>query len=275
MFGWAPDSARLAVYPGRVATEISIIDTHATPIGALELPGGLAMSNTSWPFFGFLAWSPDSNWLTAVVAQGGALSKCPSLNGSSAVISDGDACYILLSTDGSGARGSSDELSNYFAWAPDSHYAITHWYSKTVEIGRPDGSAPVVIALPGTTSRKPLTETSDGHVLAWSPDGTQVVVAGFDKWSHLGILAVIGADGTSRIVPLDDPFTGAVDPASGAGTYIDSVAWSYDGQRLLFQGAKSGSSAHGIWSVDVDGGSSTLLVETTGPVFDVADGRSW
>jgi len=275
-FGWAPDGTRLAVYPGAAASEIAIIDTSGRPTGALVLPDGVELMTASWSSFASLAWSPDSTWLAVAVRDGGGLSDCPTVNGNPATTGELDTCYILLATDGSGARGTSDELSNYLAWAPDSRVALTHWYTKTVEIRALDGSAPKVVVLPGTTAREhPLTATNDGHVLAWSPDGMQVLVAGYDKWTHRNTLVVIDGNGTARTVSLDDPLDGVIDPVSGMGIGITAVGWSVDGSRLLFQGAKSGSTASGIWSVDVDGGSPTLIAETTGAIFDEADGRPW
>jgi WD40 repeat protein len=269
LFGWAPDSALLAVYPGATATEISIIDTDGKPVRALNLPSGTMVSMKYWSWYGSLAWSPDSNWLVAAVT-GGSMSGCiPGAGGD-------EPCYILLATNGSGAKGTSTAISAYFAWASDSRFAITHWYSKTVEIGRPGGSTPVVISLPGTTIRPdPLVAVNDGHVLAWSPDGTLLLVGGFDKNTYRDTLVVIAPDGTARTVPLDDPFTGLPDPETNFGTEIDDVAWTDDGQRLLFQSARTGSATRGIWSVDVSGGPATLLAETTGPIFDIADGRPW
>ncbi|HET9083393.1 MAG TPA: WD40 repeat domain-containing protein [Candidatus Limnocylindrales bacterium] len=248
---WSPDSSRLAVFPGAADGEIAIVRIDGAQARALKLPDGTAVSTSHAQFFAVLSWSPDSTWLAVAVKSGGDLSTCAAGN------DPYGTCYILLATDGSTVEATSDHPSGYLAWAPDSRVAITHWAAGTIEIRPPDGSPPRVIPLP--MGVKP----GDGHVLAWSPDATRLVVASGPSTAG-NMLVVINGDGTLHPAPIDDHFT-------GNGSNVSDIAWSMDGQGFLFHGTSS-EGGEGIWSIGVAGGSPTRLIGTEG-AFDVADGR--
>ena len=252
-FAWAPDSSRLAVYPGAADGEVAIVGVDGGPTGVLRLPSGASFSTAHGQFFAGASWSPDSTWLAAAVRSGGDVSPCAA--GDDAYLT----CYILLATDGSLAEAASDDPSGYLAWAPDSRLAVTHYDPGTVEIRPTNGSASRVIALP------PSVKPGDGHVLAWSPDGTRLAVAASPDATG-NTLLVINEDGTVHPALIAGHFT-------GNGSNIWDIAWSMDEQRLLFSGAPSDGSP-GIWSIDVGGGSPTLLLDSVDGTFDIADGRS-
>jgi len=255
-FGWAPDSRRLAVNPGASAEEIAIIGMDGKRLGGLTLPAGTSMRTAHRQLFATLAWSPDSVWLAVASKSGGDVSDCEAADDPYAV------CYILLATDGSGAQSAFDDPSGYFAWAPDSRAAVTHWAPGTVEIRPTDGSAPTLVALPESF------EPYDGLVLAWSPDGTRLVVAAGNGAAE-STLFVIDGDSTVDAAPIGGPFS-----IGANGQNVTDVAWSIDGQRLLFQGVPGGG-VFGIWSMDLGGGPPTELVDANGAQFDIADGRPW
>ena len=248
---WAPDSSRLAAYPGAADGEIAMVGIDGAQVRALKLPSGVSVSTTHGQLFAILSWSPDSAWLAVAVKSGGDVSACETGN------DPYGTCYILLAADGSGVNAASDQPSGYLAWAPDSRAAITHWVPGTIEIRPPDGAAARVIALP--MGAKP----GDGHVLAWSPDGTRLAVASGPTAAG-SMLLVIDGDGSMHPAPIDDHFT-------GNGSNVTDIAWSMDGTHFLFHGIAS-DGPQGLWSIDVRGGSPKLLVDSADS-FDVADGR--
>jgi WD40 repeat protein len=248
---WAPDSSRIAVYPGAADGEIAIVGIDGAQLGTLELPIGASVSTTHGQFFAILSWSPDSTWLGVAVRSGGDVSSCASGGDSFST------CYILLATDGSTTQAATDRPGGYLAWAPDSRAAVTHDAPGTVEIRPPDGAAGRVIPLPMSA------QPGDGHVLAWSPDGTRLAVAAAPTASG-NMLLVIDGNGSVHAVPIDDHFT-------ANGSNVTDVTWSMDGNQFLFHGFPS-EGTQGIWSLDVRGGSPRLLVDSADS-FDVADGR--
>lgn len=248
---WAPDSTQLAVYPGAADGEIAIIAIDGAQVRALKLPSGVSISTAHGQFFAVLTWSPDSSWIGVAVRSAGDVSPCSAGN------DPYGTCYILLSTDGSTVQAASDLPSGYLAWGPDAQAAITHYAPGTIEVRRPDGSAPRVISLP--MGAKP----GDGHVLAWSPDGTRLAVASGPSATG-NMLLVIDGDGRMHPAPIDDHF-------AGNGSNLTDITWSMDGQRFLFHGLSS-DGPQGIWSIEAGGGSPRLLVDSADS-FDVADGR--
>ncbi len=51
---------------------------------------------------------------------------------------------------------------------------------------------------------------------------------------------------------------------------VARVAWSADGERLLYSSVPNAGDAHSLWTVSADGGVATRLVAEVDPVFDVA-----
>jgi len=82
----------------------------------------------------------------------------------------------------------------------------------------------------------------------FSPDGTQIAYFdGMGDWGHS--LRVMSSDGTDVRVLFD-----RVD----APAHIEDLAWSPDGQRLMFSGGESDED--GIWVIGVDGSGLTKVI---------------
>lgn len=241
-FGWSPDGQRLAIFPGDTDREIGLLDTGAHRIGSLALPAQTMVTTRFWQEFAELAWSPDGRWLALPVHDDG--------DGCSVAARE-ETCYLLLATDGSGTRGLSDHSTGYLAWAPDGRVALTHWPDATIDVWPTDLSAPRVIPLPA--GMKPM----DGHVLAWSPDGTNLAVVLWTPATQEFGVSLIGPAGVLTPVSLT------------SSTGLPSVSWSPDGQRLFFLAELSGSDRSGISSVPATGGVPRLLTMAD-QAFDVA-----
>ncbi len=235
-FSWAPDGQRLATYtpddPGRLV----IVGVAGTRLSTIALPEG-AGGRESYGA-AMLPWSPDGHW---VAVRNGQI-----------------AGYLLVATDGSGSRplvtpslASRVETNRQFmAWSPDSRIALNQWDPARVEILSPEGTAFHEVPLPDGLN----AVASPCDPLAWSPSGDRIVV-----------VAVMADQSAEQLVVIDKDFSVHVVPRDPLGP-AECVAWSADGQRLLY------SSNAGLWSVSVNGGVATQLVDGTDVSFDVADG---
>lgn len=98
---------------------------------------------------------------------------------------------------------------------------------------------------PGTLEDSPLTDASDGRVIAplvFSPDGKSVAYAATDA-QQVNHLWIMNLDLKTRFKPpgLDDP--------------ADHPSWSLDGTRLAFRRLSSGSPALWIYDLSASGNS--------------------
>jgi hypothetical protein len=255
IIGWAPDSQRLAVYPGQSAAEMVITSRDGTPLTSLPLTD-VSGASSAWSS---LQWSPDGTRI-AIPTIGGA--QCPDST-------DQAVCYELVAADGSGVTALDPSLISGHAspaqlvWASDGGYALAHWGPSD---GYPGSLASLEIR-PGNPKRgyeiAPLPEyinVAPGRTLAWLRDSSRLAVAAFD--SRLGPVFYVFDDGEDSRLPMN-PFA--------LTDSIPMVTWSPDGSHLIFATSGSdGSSGIGIWSVDRNGGLPTKLLDADGLTFDVA-----
>jgi WD40 repeat protein len=254
IFGWAPDSQRLAVYPGQSDAEIAIVDRDGTATQTLPIPD-LEVSAFDWSR---LAWSADARRI-AVPTSGERY--CP--DGTSQTV-----CYAMVASDGSGITTlapnplSVQASPAQFAWASDGGYALAHWgptggypgsvASVEIHTGDPQNGY-TVAPLPEFINAVP------GRTLAWSPNGSRLAVATVD--SRMGPVFYLFVDGNDTRFPMNP-----VPPTES----ILMVVWSPEGSHLIFATSPNEGGGMSIWSVGLEGGVPSKLLDADGTMFDVA-----
>ena len=137
------------------------------------------------------------------------------------------------------------------AWAPGSgRIAVARDVAGRVEVRSSDGTLERQVDLPGGIwpSR-----------LAWSPDGSRLVVVG--AWDSQFSMVVVEEDGATHTLP-----TPGID-------FINSARWSADGERIVFVGGHWGAaeSTQDIRTIGVDGSDLGVLIPSVDQqVIDVA-----
>ena len=254
IFGWAPDSQSLAIYPAESEADIAIVARDGGPIKTLSV-SDVAVATPAWSS---LAWSPDGSKIAVPIDRG---PHCAD--------GLGDAlCYVLIATDGSGitdlgrsalaGQASPAEL----AWAPDGGYALAHRGPSDGYLGSV-ASVEIRSGNPGDGYiGAPLPEhitAVAGRTLAWSPDGSLLAAATVDD--RLGPVFYLFDDGNDRRLPMN--------PLPVSET-ISMVTWSPDGSQLMFATHPVDGVDLTIWSVGLPGGMPTKVVDANGLIFDVA-----
>jgi Tol biopolymer transport system component len=228
---WGPGGTELVVASGD-ETRLVVIGTDGRDRRSIALPDGF-----SWGWAPDLgSWSPDGRW----IAVFGCVAPCDIKF---------DPHILLVAADGSGSHWLTTEtdMTGYTtreAWAPDSRLALANERTSTVEILSEDGATLA-------------TATSAHGPVAWSPDGSRMVMGGH-------ALRMVGSDGSVRHVDIDRQPVRPVADDSDPG-YISDVGWSADGQLVLFVGLADASPVRSLYAIDPAGGTPRLFIERVDP----------
>ena len=227
---WSPDSTRLQAWTDLQATsdfrQISIYGIDGALQTVLPLPDGYRRFRENLG-----VWAPDGHSVWVLIEGGG------------------DREVWELPVDGSAPRrvaNGAEFITFDLSFTRDGGRV-----AFSANSGGSEGSLINVANADGTGIRPALWSGGSGVVPVWSPDG--VLIAYFD-WvpgdqGHIDLKVMDVVTGTEKTLAADFPYA-AWPPHS----------WSPDGDRILFSRGADPESA-GLWTVDADGGTPTLLVE--------------
>ena len=176
--------------------------------------------------------------------------------------------------------------------APDPNKSLTEQMKERMAARRP--AAVYVVPATGGEEKK-LFEAGDISDLRWSPDGKWLLAAERSNWQQPTSLYRTSLDGAERVRLTFPPenYTGDSEPAfspdgkliafsrnfsSGAfdvfimsasggeprrltndGEHISGIAFSQNGQDVIFSSARGGGERRGLWRVPVSGGAPRQL----------------
>ena len=194
-------------------------------------------------FEGYPAWSPDGAHIAYLSGIGGDPGW-------------GRNDLYVMEVDGANARvlrGPDNVLNQRPAWSPDGHWLAVTGMEESGRTGIVGDTAPMrsLYIIPMSTGREVRRLTDAVSGAAWSPDGQRLA---FAKVDGAGVaLYSIAADGTDakRLTTIPRA-TWDIDYVEGdpARAWVETVAWSPDGSKLLYTCAAPVS---GICVVAVDG----------------------
>lgn len=238
---WSPDSTRLQAWATRYGRQINIYGIDGVLQAELPLPDGY-----SRPLVFDGVWAPDgrSVWVQIAPVQGS-----PCADDSSGYPSECAALEIWeLPIDGSAPQRVVGDLDiRVFdpSFSRDGTYLAFSGRGGAMElsVANADGTEARAVVRVGQDS-----DQGYGSAPIWSPSGEEL--AYITEGGNLKVVDV--ATGTARTLSTGWPYTG--DPS-----------WSRDGDRIMFSKG-SGATQDGVglgdlWTVGVDGGEPTLLVE--------------
>jgi Tol biopolymer transport system component len=179
---------------------------------------------------------------------------------------DGSMRYnvYIVDSDGSNLRMVSAHPSmqepSYPAWSPDGTQLL--YITKYSGVARydvykinADGTGEERLEL-DSIDVSPLYDSLYGTWIAWSPDGSQIAVHGYDLDSQYGKLYVLDADGSNA----------QVFPAPDDGLPFSRLAWSPDGERVVLHNIPYGAPEAARIGVANADGSDLQIIMTTPPV---------
>jgi len=180
--------------------------------------------------------------IVIAAAAGGAAAE-RSVSGSDVIAYQGNGKIYLINVDGSGRRPiASGAADRELAWSPDGRW-IAFTAGKAPMRAPTDKSAIEIVSADGTQVR--LLTSAPGHSARnpmWSPDGKQIVYAGWSGQEGAWELYIIGADGKGlRLL------------THGGGSYgNDFPDWSRDGRWIVFE-SWDGGATHAMMEIHPDG----------------------
>ncbi len=214
--------------------------------------------------------------LLTILAAGGLIVGASLLRSDATIPMGGAAVLVFDATDGEiyTIRADGTDLRRLTdgpgvasapAWSPDGTriaYRLTNGSDDSIIVMDAGGTNGITVAAIG-----PFVGSCDLDVsIAWSPDGTALVIPASASCPKGLDPLIVRSDGTSPAVRLLAP-----------GTQGVSASWSPDGSRIAFQGRDDQTGTTGLYLVDIAGAdvlaggfTPRRIADGSGPVLDQA-----